>query len=69
MKGNVAMKRLNSSQQIIALTKLIEAEISQQNAMPIQAAKKDARNKLVEAGIVDDNGQLKEPYVAESRYV
>lgn len=58
------MMRLSYEQQIDALSKILENEIIALKTLPKKEAQLRAHNNLVNAGIIDKDGKLTNPYVA-----
>ena len=58
------MTRLSYNQQADLLCKIMQRDIERIKSLPADEAKKEARETLMVAGIVDENGELTEPYAA-----
>jgi len=58
------MTRLSYNQQADLLCKIMRRDIERIKSLPADEAKKEARETLMVAGIVDENGELTEPYAA-----
>ncbi len=70
MKGMMTMTNLSYGQQVNILADFIRNEIKRLDSLPKEEAKKEARQGLQRAGIIDENGEYTEPYIAlEKHYV
>ena len=68
MKGIQTMANLSYAQQANILAEFIKNEIDRLDSLPKEEAKKEARQGLQRAGIIDENGEYTEPYVALEKY-
>ena len=65
MKGSADMaRRMSYEEQMDEIALALKEEIHQLETLPADEAKKMARKGLMDAGIVDANGNLTAPYVA-----
>jgi hypothetical protein len=62
MKGSVCM-RLSYAQQMDILCEAMEEKIERLNTLPKEEALKEAHDFLFDVGIIDEDGNLAEPYV------
>ncbi|MBR4606634.1 MAG: hypothetical protein IKO41_10485 [Lachnospiraceae bacterium] len=56
------MTRLSYNQQADLLCEIMKRDIEKIKSLPADEAKEEARKTLIAAGIVDENGELTEPY-------
>lgn len=58
------MSKLSFNEQIVILTDFVNKESVRLKNLPKEEARKEARKNLYQAGIVDEYGNLTEPYIA-----
>ena len=67
MKGCVYMANLNQQQQFEIACKIMKDELAALKKLPPKEAQKKARKSLMNAGIVDADGNYTKPYIALGR--
>lgn len=64
MKGSVCMTKVSYEKQMSVIAKILKSEITRLDNLPKEEAKKEAHKGLVRVGIIDNNGNITEPYIA-----
>lgn len=60
------MTNVSYEKQMSVIAEILKSEIVKLDNLPKEEAKKEAHKGLVKVGIIDDNGNFTEPYIALS---